>query len=114
VSGATTEPDGGVGAAGYAAARHILSSPSIAARTAPYIDGGSLDWVGLAEEARTMSVGEMLLVQIAHDLLEPGATVGLRDVVRRLDGRAFDRVVEALRIARGETGWTALGLSAAA
>jgi hypothetical protein len=103
VTGATIDPRRSVGAAGYAAARHILASPSIAARTAPYVDGEGFDWAGLAEEARTMSVGEALLVQIAHDLWEPGATVGVRDVVRRLDGRAFDRVVEALYAFRGNS-----------
>ena len=102
MSGVATETGRRVGESGYAAARHILASPSIAARTAPYIGADGFDWVGLAEEARTMSVGEMLLVEIAHDLWEPGATVGLRDVVRRLDRRAFDRVVEALYASRGE------------
>jgi hypothetical protein len=101
VSGITAHARSSHGAAGYAAARHILRSPSIAGRTAPYIRRNDFDWAGLAEEAKTMSVGEMLLVQIAHDLWEPGATVGLRDVVRRLDGRAFDRVVEALYASRG-------------
>ena len=91
------------GAAAYAAARHILESPSIAARTAAYVGEGSFDWAGLAQEARTMSVGEMLLVEIAHDLWEAGGSVGIRDVVRRLDDRAFERVVEALYASRGET-----------
>jgi len=114
VTGATAQTHGGVGAAGYAAARHILASPSIAGRTAPYIGRDGFDWYGLAEEARSMSHGEMLLVQIAHDLWEPGATVGLRDVVRRLDGRAFDRVLEGLRVARGEVTLADEALPAAA
>ena len=103
MTAATRGSTTGVAAAAYAAARHILESPSIAARTAPYVGEASFDWAGLAQEARTMSVGEMLLVEIAHDLWEAGGSVGLRDVVRRLDGRAFDRVVEALYASRGET-----------
>jgi hypothetical protein len=102
MTAASREPARGAAAA-YVAARHILESPSIATRTAPYLGATSFDWAGLAAAASTMSVGERLLVEVAHDLWEAGGSVRLRDVTRRLDGRAFDRVVEALYASRGES-----------
>ena len=86
----------------YAAVRHILTSPRIATRTAPYIGTDDFDWDGLLSEARTMSGGEHVLVRIAYDLWEARGLVGISDLARRLDGRAFERAVDALRISRGE------------
>jgi hypothetical protein len=49
-----------------------------------------------------MSSGEALLVDVARDLWTAERTVGLVDVVRKLDPQAFARVVQALTIARGQ------------
>jgi hypothetical protein len=89
----------------HAAVRHVLSAPLIASRTAPYVSEDDFDFVGLERERETMSGGGSLLVGIARDLWTAEHTVGITDVVRRLDTANFTRVVEALRIARGSFAW---------
>jgi hypothetical protein len=91
-----------------AAVAHILTTPLIAARTAPYLVGGETDFDGLAVEAETMSSGQALLVQIASDLWSAERHVGVVDLVRRLDAGNFLRVVEAMRIARSGLIWDML------
>jgi hypothetical protein len=86
---------------GHAAIRHILTSPAIAPRTARYLAGDDVDWLGLVAEAETMSGGEALLVRIAYDLAEPESLVGVWEVARKLDSLNFNRVIEALRMSRG-------------
>jgi len=86
----------------HAAVRHILSSPSIESRTARFVRAEDVDWGGLLEEARTMSDGERVVVDVAHDLWHADGTIGLTDAARRLDRRAFERVVEGLWISRGD------------
>jgi hypothetical protein len=49
-----------------------------------------------------MSAGEVVLVRIAYDLWQANGAVGVWELARRLDRRAFERVVEALSICRGE------------
>jgi hypothetical protein len=88
--------------AAYAAARHILESPRIAARTRPYMRDGDFDWFGLLAATETMSGGERLLVDIAHDLWEGKGEVGVWGISKRLGPSTFERVVVALRISRGE------------
>ena len=68
-------PDDAPGAE-YAAVRHILASPTIAGRTAPYIGGDDFDWGGLLVEAETFSGGESLLVRIAWTSGRPKASSG--------------------------------------
>lgn len=86
----------------YAAVRHILTSPSIAPRTARYVGDDDFDWHGLLSEAEAMSMGEGVLVRIAYDLWHANGIVAVWELARRLDGRAFERVVDALYICRGE------------
>jgi hypothetical protein len=86
----------------YAAVRHILSSPSIAGRSVPYIGDDDFDWGGLLAEAELMSSGERTLVRVAHDLWEAGGAVGVAELPRRLDRRNLERVLDALRIFHGE------------
>jgi len=100
--------------ADHAAVRHILTSPSIAARTARYVGHDDFDWNGLLIEAQTMSMGEGVLVRIAYDLWEANGVVAVWELARRLDRRAFERVVEALSITRGELSPGAEALHAAA
>jgi hypothetical protein len=88
--------------AGHVAVRHILASPSIAARTGRYVRADGFDWPGLLREAETMSTGEGLLVRVAHDLWEANGAAQVWELARRLDRRAFERVVDALAIARAE------------
>lgn len=83
-----------------AAVRHLLSTPHLARRTAPFLRGDDVDWDGLAAEAPTLSGGEGLLVALARDLWYGTRTVGAPDLVRRLDERSFRRVVQALLLAR--------------
>jgi hypothetical protein len=85
----------------YAAVLHILSAPGLWSRAEPYVRDDDFDWSGLRSEAETMSGGQALLVGIAYELWNAEKTVGLWEVVRRLDPRTFRRVVDALAICRG-------------
>lgn len=84
----------------YRSVRHILTAPSIATRTAPYIGEDDFDFAGLESERETMSGGESLLVGIASELWFATKQVGLWEVTRRLDSASFGRVLDALSIAR--------------
>jgi hypothetical protein len=86
----------------HAAVRHILTAPSIAARTAPYIGEDDFDFAGLEAESATMSGGQGLLVRIATELWCGEKATGLWELPDRLDATSFRRVVEALVLARGE------------
>jgi hypothetical protein len=85
----------------HAAVRLVLTAPLIAAKTAPYVGEDDFDFDGLESQLETMSGGGVLLARIARDLWTAEHTVGVTDIVRRLDDANFARVVEALRIARG-------------
>jgi ABC-type uncharacterized transport system ATPase subunit len=85
----------------YVAVRHLLTAPRIAARTAPFIGEESFDFDALAREAEAMSGGEQLLVRIADELWSAERHAGLSELVRRLDIENFERVLQALRLARG-------------
>ena len=89
----------------HAAVLHVLAAPQIDRRTAQYLADENVDFDGLLVEARTMSGGEALLVRVARDLWTAERTVGLADVVQKLDARSFTRVVDALRIARRAYAW---------
>jgi hypothetical protein len=95
---------------GYFAVRHILTSPSLGGRTAAHIGDRDFDWPGLLRAAETMSGGQQLLVAVAYDLWEAKGIVGLRELPNRLDRASFERVLDALRLCRGdvasdEDGW---------
>lgn len=85
-----------------AAVEHILTSPAIEVRARAHVAGADVDWVGLLAEAETMSAGQRLLVDVAHDVWTGNGAVSVQDVARRLGAGSFERVVEALRISRGE------------
>jgi hypothetical protein len=85
----------------YDAVRHILASPLIADRCAPYIETDDFDWTGLLAEAETMSGGGKLLVRIAYDLWTAAGVVGIWELPRRLDDSNFARVIAAFEVARG-------------
>ena len=85
----------------YAGVRHILTAPQLERRTTPYTREAEFDFTGLYREAATMSGGEELLVRIAGDLWTAQRDVGLWELVRRLDPTNFERVLEALQLARG-------------
>ena len=84
-----------------AAVRHILTSPSIADRCAPYVTVDAVDWYGIFDEAEAMSSGEQLLVRVASDLETREGTVALWELSERLARPTFERVLEALELARG-------------
>jgi hypothetical protein len=91
----------------YGAVFHILGAPAIRGRVTPFIRAGEIDWRGLLAEARRMSGGEALLVRIAHDLwqgerdISQGEIgVAIWEIPRRLDADSFERVLEALTVAR--------------
>jgi hypothetical protein len=96
----------------HAAVRHILSAPAIAGRTARYVGADDIDVAGLLAETPTMAGGEALLVRIAIELWSAEKSAGLWELPRRLDRRNFERVLEALEIARGETGAAAPAIAA--
>ena len=85
----------------YEAAKHILTAPLIDERTRPYVGEDTVDWIGLEREAETMSGGARLLVAVASDLYTAEKRTGVADLPRRLDEANFERVLDALRIARG-------------
>jgi hypothetical protein len=85
-----------------AAVRHILTSPTIASRCAPYLAGDAIDWTGLFAESESMSGGEQLLVSVASDLATREGSVALWELSERLGRPTFDRVLEALELARGD------------
>jgi hypothetical protein len=91
----------------YDAVRHVLTTPAIAWRTTRYIGADDFDFAGLEQETETMSAGEALLVRIAQELWFAEKRAGLWELVRRLDIRNFDRVLEALQMARGARSWAA-------
>jgi hypothetical protein len=84
----------------HAAVRHVLTSRRLAKRVAPYVHPDGFDWYGLLAGARTMSRGQRLLVDVAHDLWTRGDEVGLREITRSLDRDGFVRVLEALAACR--------------
>src|SRR6266516_7420773 len=81
----TRKEGGSMFALEYAAVRHVLTAPQIAARAAPYLGEDDFDFDGLWSEAKTMSGGEALLVGIAFELWRAKKRVGLWELVRRLD-----------------------------
>ena len=97
----------------YDAVRHLLTEPRIATRTAPYIGDRSFDFAGLERAAELFSGGEQLLVRIAEELWSAEKRAGLWELVRRLDLHNFERVIEALRIAKGSDTWRAARKAAA-
>jgi ABC-type uncharacterized transport system ATPase subunit len=84
-----------------AAVLHVLTTPQLWRRAEPYVGREEIDWPGLRTEAETMSGGEQLLVRVADELWHAKKATGLWELTRRLDAQCFERVVEALRIARG-------------
>ena len=86
----------------YEAVRHILTSPALETRTAPYIEAGGYDWAGLLAETETMSGGQRALVRLAHDLWTAEPLAGVWEIPKRLDSGNFERVIEALYIYRGD------------
>jgi hypothetical protein len=91
-----------------AAVLHVLSTPPVWRRAEPYVGTEEIDWAGLRAESETMSGGEQVLVRVAEELWHAEKRTGLWDLTRRLDARSFERVVEALRIARGDARATTL------
>jgi hypothetical protein len=91
-----------------AAVRHILTTPSIASRTAAHLDGPEgPDWPALLDEAAAMSYGQGLLVRVAHDLGEGTALAPVWELPERLGPSGFARVVEAMAMYRGDGAWVA-------
>ena len=80
----------------YAAARHVLSSPTIALRTRRYTADGRVDWYRLLADRPTMSSGEQVLVDIARRLWEGQALPDAWELTRRLDAGNARRVLEAV------------------
>jgi energy-coupling factor transporter ATP-binding protein EcfA2 len=85
-----------------AAVRHVLSGPTIASRCEPYLSGEEIDWNGLFAAAETMSGGERLLVSVASDIATKQSSVALWELTERLARPTFERVLEALELARGD------------
>ena len=80
----------------YAAARHVLSSPTIALRTRRYTADGRIDWQGLLADSTTMSGGEQFLVEIAHRIWDGQPVPDAWALTGRLDAGNARRVVEAV------------------
>ena len=86
----------------YTAARHILGAPALGGRLSPFIADGDFDWTGILRTARSMSTGQRLLVRAAHDLWTAQRSVGITELTRQLDDAGFTRVMQAMRICRGQ------------
>ena len=80
----------------YAAARHLLASPSIALRTRRHVADGRIDWYGVLAERTTMSGGEQFLVDIAHRVAAGHAVPEWHELSGRLDASNAERVAEAV------------------
>jgi hypothetical protein len=91
----------------HAAVAHVLGSPRLAARVRPHVHPDGFDWYALIASAQTMSRGQRLLVDIAHDLWTRGDAVGVRELARSLDSANFVRVLEALETCRHAFGASA-------
>lgn len=85
----------------YHAVRHILSAPLIDERTRAYVGDEDIDWVGIEREAVTMSDGGRFLIRVATDLWTAERRTGVSEIPRKLDEENFERVLDALRMARG-------------
>lgn len=91
----------------YDAAKHLLTAPFIADRTAPFIKERDFEWIPLFERSLDWSSTEQMFVQAAFDLWSGGRelvgrrNVRLDDPIRRLDSRNFGRLTEALLIREG-------------
>jgi hypothetical protein len=79
----------------YVAARHVLSSPSIADRTLPHLNGGRVDCDGILAETPTMSGGERFLVDLAARLYSGAALPDAYELEGQLDVLNARRVAEA-------------------
>src|SRR3954449_1962750 len=80
----------------YAAARHVLASPSIAARTRPHVRDARIDWHGLLADSTAMSGGERFLVEIARRLWSGDPVPSAYELSGRLDAGNAERVAEAV------------------
>ena len=93
------------GAPQRAAVHHILTTPSIAGRTAPHLTEENPDWAGILDEVATMSAGQELLVRVAHDLSEGTSLTAVWELPERLDDAGEGAGTEALAMCRGEAAW---------
>lgn len=82
----------------HMAARHVLSSRSISARTAPYVAAGHIDWQGVLAESATMSGGQQYLVGIARRLWTGEAIPSPYELEGELDVVNAARVAEAVAL----------------
>jgi hypothetical protein len=88
----TTTPD-------RVAALHLLESPLLAARTAPYIDGDDIDWTDIYNNVWAVaSHSEQVLIDTAFDLFGgmPLRRVSPREAVTVLDSENFNIFCEAI------------------
>jgi hypothetical protein len=85
-----------------AATLHLLGTPVIARRTAPFVDveRRSIRWDALLERAAAWSHGENLLVRAALDMWNGDAKTPLGELYLTLDEDNLRRVMEALAIRR--------------
>ncbi len=86
----------------YTAVRHILTAPLLAERCAKHIRDEDFAWDGIIAEAEAMSGGQETMVRVALDLWTGERAVGVWDLPQRLGPTAFDRVLEAMHLYRGE------------
>jgi hypothetical protein len=80
----------------YTAARHILTSPAISARTGEHVRDGRIDWHGVLAESTTMSGGERYLVDVARRIWAGEPLPGSYELQGQLDVGNARRVAEAL------------------
>lgn len=86
----------------YAAVRDSFAAPALAGRLDSFTADRDFDWAGIFTAACAMSDGRRLLVRAASDLWTPSRSAGICELTRQLDGSGFTRVVQAMRIWRGE------------
>jgi hypothetical protein len=86
----------------YTAVRHILTAPILAERCTKHIMDEDFAWDGLLAESEAMSGGQATMVRVALDLWSGERAISVWDLPQRLGPTAFDRVVEAMHLYRGE------------
>jgi len=82
---------------------YVLSAPFLAAKVASFVDAGacSIAWDELVDAAGAWSHAERLLVALASDLWRSGGELSVKEMVATLDDANFERVLQAMQIARG-------------
>jgi hypothetical protein len=83
------------------AAHHLLTTPGLRRRAAPFVGDESVDWDGLLQLAMELPDPARVIVGTAYELCEARRAVALWEIPAALDPAGMERVIEALCICHG-------------